>query len=71
MLHTLLAADLRRKSRDEIKRLVEQCERALLDGTYTYHHMGTLIEAEKELLRREHIDVKKTIAEARRTMVEG
>jgi hypothetical protein len=66
MLHALLPADLRRKSREELKRIMEQCERALLDGTSTHHHMVTLIESEKELLRRERIDVKKTIAEAQR-----
>ncbi len=64
MLYPLLPADARRKSRKELRAIVEQCERVLLNGTFTHQEMISLIESEKELLRRERIDIKKTINEA-------
>lgn len=67
MVYPLLPIDLRRKSKAQLKEIIEFCEAALLDGTYTSSHMATLIESEKEMSRREHIEVKRTIAEAQRT----
>ena len=71
MLYPLLAADARRKSRSELKEIVEQCERVLLNGTFTHQQMVALIESEKELLRREKIDIKKTIDEAQLAHISG
>ncbi len=71
MLYPLLAADARRKSRDELKEIVELCERVLLNGTFTHQQMIALIESEKELLRRENIDIKKTISEAQMAHISG
>jgi len=64
MIYPLLPADARRKSREELKEIIEQCERVLLNGTFTHQEMVSLIESEKELLRREKINIKKTIDEA-------
>jgi hypothetical protein len=69
MLHALQPAQLRRMEMAQLKLVAEHCERALLAGTSTHQDMMTLIEVEKELLRRERIDTKQMI-EARRTAVE-
>jgi hypothetical protein len=69
MLHALQPAQLRRMDMSQLKLVAEHCERALLSGTSTHQDMMTLIEVEKELLRRERIDTRQMI-EARRTAVE-
>jgi hypothetical protein len=69
MLHALQPAQLRRMDMPQLKLVAEHCERALLSGTSTHQDMMTLIEVEKELLRRERIDTRQMI-EARRTAVE-
>ena len=69
MLHALQPAQLRRMDLPQLKLVAESCERALLAGTSTHQDMMTLIEVEKELLRRERIDTRQMIG-ARRTAVE-
>jgi hypothetical protein len=69
MLHALQPAQLRRMEKNQLKTVAEHCEKALLSGTSTHQDMMTLIEVEKELLRRERIDTRQMI-EARRTAVE-
>ena len=66
MTYTLHAAQLRRMHKHELLKLAENCERALLDGTSTQQDMISLIEIEKELLRREQA---KAIDNVRKTMV--
>jgi hypothetical protein len=66
MVYTLHAAQLRRMHRKELVQLAEQCERALLDGTSTHQDMISLVEIEKELLRR---DQAKALQDVRKTMV--
>jgi hypothetical protein len=56
--------------RQQLKLVAEHCERALLSGTSTHQDMMTLIEVEKELLRRERIDTKQQLMEARKTLIE-
>ena len=70
MLHALQPAQLRRMDMSQLKLVAEHCERALLSGTSTHQDMMTLIEVEKELLRRERIDTKQQLMEARKTFVE-
>ncbi len=66
MTYTLHAAQLRRMHKHELVQLAENCESALLDGTSTQQDMISLIEIEKELLRREQA---KAIDNVRKTMV--
>jgi hypothetical protein len=66
MVYTLHAAQLRRMHRKELVQLAEKCEKALLDGTSTHQDMISLIEIEKELLRREQA---KALDDVRKTMV--
>ena len=61
-----LSTTLRSKSQHELLQMVELCEAALLDGTSGDKHMTILIESEKELLRREHSDLKRELARAQR-----
>ncbi len=70
MLHALQPAQLRRLEKTQLKTIAENCERALLSGISTGQDMLTLIEVEKELLRREKIDTKQRLIETRKTMVE-
>ncbi len=67
MLLVLSSLDIRQKSRTELKALVAASERALLAGTSTEQDMINLIEAEKELLRREHRETKRSIKSAQKT----
>jgi hypothetical protein len=69
MLHALQPAQLRRMNMPQLKLVAEHCERALLSGTSTHQDMMTLIEVEKELLRRERIDTRQQLLEARKTLV--
>lgn len=70
MLHALQPAQLRRLDKNQLKSLAENCEKALLAGISTNQDMLTLIEVEKELLRREKIDTRQQLLELRKTMVE-
>jgi hypothetical protein len=70
MLHALQPAQLRRMDKKELKIVAENCERALLAGISTHQDMMTLIEVEKEILRRERIDTKQHILDVRKTMTE-
>ncbi len=70
MLHALQPAQLRRMDKQQLKNVAENCEKALLAGISTHQDMMTLIEVEKELLRRERIDTKQQIIAVRKTMVE-
>jgi hypothetical protein len=69
MLHALQPAQLRRMNMPQLKLVAEHCERALLSGTSTHQDMMTLIEVEKELLRRERIDTRQQLLEARKTLI--
>jgi hypothetical protein len=69
MLHALQPAQLRRMDKNQLKTVAEHCERALLAGISTHQDMMTLIEVEKELLRRERIDTKQQMIEVRASMV--
>jgi hypothetical protein len=71
MIYTLHAAQLRRMHKHELKQIAEQCERALLDGTSTQQDMISLIEVEKELLRREQVKIRQGFEDVRKTMVES
>ncbi len=66
MVYTLHSAQLRRMHRKELMQLAEQCEKALLDGTSTHQDMVSLVEIEKELLRRNQA---KALDDVRKTMV--
>ncbi len=70
MLHALQPAQLRRLEKSQLRTIAENCERALLSGISTNQDMLTLIEVEKELLRREKIDTKQNLLELRKTMIE-
>jgi uncharacterized circularly permuted ATP-grasp superfamily protein len=70
MLHALQPAQLRRMDKKELKIVAENCERALLAGISTHQDMMTLIEVEKEILRRERIDTKQQILDVRKTLAE-
>jgi hypothetical protein len=70
MLHALQPAQLRRLDKHQLKTLAENCERSLLAGISTNQDMLTLIEVEKELLRREKIDTRQQLLEMRKTMIE-
>jgi CBS-domain-containing membrane protein len=70
MLHALQPAQLRRLDKHQLKALAENCEKALLAGISTNQDMLTLIEVEKELLRREKIDTRQQFLELRKTMIE-
>ena len=65
MLHALLPAYIHRQSDEHLLELISACERALLDGTSTHGDMTTLIECEKEMMNREHVRVRRTIAGVR------
>jgi hypothetical protein len=71
MIYTLHAAQLRRMHKHELKQIAEQCERALLDGTSTHQDMISLIEVEKELLRREQAKIKQGFEDVRKTMMDS
>lgn len=66
MVYTLHAAQVRRMHKHELLRLAEQCEKALLDGTSTHQDMISLVEIEKELLRREQAQARDDV---RQTMI--
>ena len=66
-----LSLKMRLKSQHELLQIVELCEAALLDGTSSDKHMSILIESEKELLRREHSEVKRDLAKAQRDHASG
>jgi hypothetical protein len=68
MLHALQPGQLRRMDKNQLKNVAEHCERALLAGISTHQDMTTLIEVEKELLRRERIDTKQQMIEIRKTL---
>jgi hypothetical protein len=70
MLHALQPAQLRRLDKSQLRTIAENCERALLAGISTNQDMLTLIEVEKELLRRERLDTKQQLLELRKTMIE-
>jgi hypothetical protein len=70
MLHALQPAQLRRLEKSQLRTIAENCERALLSGISTNQDMLTLIEVEKELLRREKLDTKNQMIGLRKTMVE-
>jgi hypothetical protein len=70
MLHALQPAQLRRLEKSQLRTIAENCERALLSGISTHQDMLTLIEVERELLRREKLDTKNQMLELRKTMVE-
>jgi hypothetical protein len=70
MIHALQPGQLRRMEKPQLKTVAEYCERALLSGTSTNQDMMTLIEVEKELLRRERIETKQSMIDARPTLTQ-
>jgi hypothetical protein len=70
MLHALQPAQLRRLEKAQLRTIAENCERALMAGISTTQDMMTLIEVEKELLRREKLDSKNQLLELRKTMLD-
>jgi hypothetical protein len=70
MLHALQPAQLRRLEKAQLKTIAENCEKALMAGISTNQDMLTLIEVEKELLRREKLDTKNQLLELRKTMLD-
>jgi hypothetical protein len=70
MLHALQPAQLRRLEKAQLRTIAENCEKALMAGISTNQDMLTLIEVEKELLRREKLDTKNQMLELRKTMLD-
>ncbi|MGL4612153.1 MAG: hypothetical protein ACRCYY_21155 [Trueperaceae bacterium] len=74
MKYVLHPGQLRRMSKPELKALAERCEQSLLSGLSTNQGMMTLIEVEKELLRRERIETRERLdaqqLDVRKTLLE-